>query len=344
MLRFNQKSKVSTICSYPWERFKINPEGDVAMCCFQDDKTLGNLLKQSFDEIWYGQVAKNIRHHLSEDRMPHECSRSNSCPYKNVGKIYPTELSYNDLPIDLEIDLPTQHCNIGGEKPDADNPACIMCERHKVGWENFWQEDHLEEICQKLKHLVKGLRSIHVQGIAEPFWKGYIFQILEWLDIKSRPSIVVSTTTNGTLMTKRVREQFLEYENTILVWSLDAATPATFKLIRRIDAYKKITENLKNYCQERDRNRQKVRIHNNINLLNIREVEAMVDFAAEAGVDEINFNPTYGCEGIIVSNHNVHLFQEAEQKINRRAAEKGVCATYMRPMTLNLVQLGGLNL
>lgn len=341
MFKFNQKSKIRTFCSYPWERFKINPEGDVAMCCFQGDKTLGNLMNNDFDELWNGKVANYIRNNLSDNKWPIPCSNSGSCPYRNVGKNYQFELNYGELPIDLEIDLPTQHCNIGGEKPDEENPACIMCERHKVGWKRFWQEDHLEEICEKLKFLVPTLRSIHVQGIAEPFWKGYIFQILEWLDIKSYPNIVISTTTNGTLMSKRVRSQFLEYENSILVWSLDAATPNTFKLIRRVDAYSKITENLKAYCEERNFEKQKVRIHNNINLLNIQEVEGMIDLAAEVGIDEINFNPTYGCQGISVSDQNVHLFKKAEQKINQRAEELGVLATYMRPLTLDLVQLKG---
>lgn len=314
----------------------------MAVCCFQGDRTLGNLLESTFDELWNGQVARDIRHHMSSGSAPPPCAISSSCPYNNVGKVATFDLEYGQMPIDLEIDLPTQHCNIGGLKPDEKNPACIMCERHKVGWENFWQEDHLEEICVKLKPIVSGLRSIHVQGISEPFWKEYIFQILEWLDIKDYPSITVSTTTNGTLMSKRYREKFLEYQKTVLVWSLDAATPETFKRIRRIDAYKKITENLIAYCRERNPEEQRVRIHNNINLLNINEVEAMVDFAAEAGVDEINFNPTYGSPQICVSPKTAHLFLDAQKRIALRASEKNVLASFMRPLALEYVQIGGL--
>jgi MoaA/NifB/PqqE/SkfB family radical SAM enzyme len=341
MLKFKPTPEnVTTYCSYPWTKIKINPLGDMAMCCFQYDNALGNLLKNSFEEIWNGQMAQQIRFEMSNKIIPNPCKCSVSCPFNAVVQKQYFELKYPSKPTELEIDLPSQHCNIGGEKPDEANPACIMCERHRVGWKDFWQQDHLEELCSKLLPIVDNLKYIHVQGIAEPFWKNYIFQVLDWLNVpKYKNQITVSSTTNGTLITERCRARFLEYPKSTMVWSIDAATPETFIAIRRIDAYKKIVENLTNYCKERNANHQHVKIHNNINTLNLHEVEQMVELAAATGIEEINFNPTYNTLNICVTNDNAHLFQEAEDKIRRRASQLGVNATFMRPLSLGLVQL-----
>ncbi len=65
----------------------------------------------------------------------------------------------------------------------------------------------------------------------------------------------------------------------------------------------------------------------------------MVELAAATGIEEINFNPTYNTLNICVTNDNAHLFQEAEDKIRRRASQLGVNATFMRPLSLGLVQI-----
>jgi hypothetical protein len=323
--------KNSGICDLPFQRIKISSEGSVSMCCFQERGCLGNILHTSLEDIWNSQLAKEIRQETLAGRL-HKVCQIVSCPLFHLHNPPSQTVELQELPIDWEIDLPNQHCNIGGEKPTTSNPACLMCERH-LFW--FPQLDCLHEICKRLKPYNTHLRSLHIQGVAESFWKDRIFEILEWLDIQpGQEQVVISTTTNGTIFTEPRRRRFLKHPRSVLTFSVDAATPETYKLIRRVDLFHRVKENFLAYSRERNPEKQDLRIHNNINLLNIHEVEQMVELAAQANCP-IDFNPTYAAPLICVDKDNAYLFHAAEQKIKQRAEELGVKVTFMRNLALD---------
>ena len=81
---------------------------------------------------------------------------------------------------------------------------------------------------------------------------------------------------------------------------------------------------------------QRVQIHNNINLLNIHEVVGMVETAADAGVNLLDFNPTYGIPGMCVKKSNLRLFRRAETQILDASERLGVNVTFTIKMTLDL--------
>lgn len=323
-------------CSYPFQRLKFTPEGDVTICCFHERKCLGNILKNSLENIWFSPLANNIRESTLQGVL-HKTCQIESCPFFLTNNLENQEFECYRYPIEFEIDFPNQHCNIGGNNPSAKNPACLMCERNLKTAEELYQEDKLEEVSQKLKPYIKYIRWLHIQGVAEAFWKDRIFELIDWLGVnKFKHRILISATTNGTLMNASCRGKFLKYPKSGLTWSLDAGSPETYKIIRRVNMYDKIVENLKAYSKERNLDGQYIHIHNNINTINIDEVEKMVELAAEVGVDRLDFNPTYSLRGICVNKENVHLFRNAQIRIMRRAHELGVNATFMRNLTLNL--------
>lgn len=326
---------VESFCSYPFIRLKFTPDGYVTMCCFQTRKCLGNILEKSLEEIWFSPLAESIRRETLEGKL-HKTCQIQSCPFfhKKVKENHRVETK--KYPSQFEIDLPIQHCNIGGEIPTDKNPACIMCERNMPFNP---QDDKLNEVCAVLKPYVKYINAVHIQGIAEAFWKDRIFEIIDMLDINSfKQKIRISTTTNGILMTEKRRKRFLDYPLTNLTWSLDAATPETFRKIRRVDMYDKIVENLKNYSRERNRKDQFIHIHNNINLINVHEVVGMVELAAKIGVNCLDFNPTYGLQEICVNSKNFKIFQEAQDKIKEASKRLGVYTTFMRDLSLDYVE------
>ena len=329
-MKFNTTSKA--FCSLPFEKLKVDPSGFVTMCCFQQRKCLGNILDSSLDDIWAGDLAQEIRRTTSEGQL-HTVCQIESCPFfhKSATKL-PKDVWNFRYPADWEIDMPTQHCNIGGETPNKDNPACLMCERH-LRFE--YQPNRLKEVCEKLKPYIRHVRSIHIQGVAEAFWKDLIFEVLDDLDVSNHKNhICVSTTTNGTILHEARRRRWLRYPTSILTWSIDAASAETYQLIRRVPMYHRIVDNLLAYARERRAPAQELRIHNNINLLNIHEVEGMVELAAKAGAS-IDFNPTYAVPLIAVDQNNVKLFQEAEGKIIEAGKRLGVPVTFLRKLTLD---------
>ena len=322
---------INAFCAYPFQRLKFSSDGYVTMCCFQTRKCLGNILKQKFEDIWFGSLAQEIRNETIQGRLHAKCQQP-TCPFFHSHHLETETFVQKQYPTQFEIDLPMQHCNVGGENPDEDNPACIMCERHRV-FEK--QEDKLDQICEKIKKYVRFLDAIHIQGVSEPFWKNRIFEIIEILDIKPyKNKLRISTTTNGTLLNSKCRARFLKLPLSSLTWSIDASTPETFKSLRRWNSYSSVVNNLKNYAKERTPE-QHLRIHNNINLININDVEGMVELAAETKVDCLEFNATYSVPQICVNKSNYKQFVDAQEKIIDLSNKLGVNTKFMRNLFLD---------
>lgn len=59
-------------CQRPWTGLYVENNGFVKVCCF-DVQPIGNLDMQSFDEIWNGPLARELRRSFLEDRPPEGC-------------------------------------------------------------------------------------------------------------------------------------------------------------------------------------------------------------------------------------------------------------------------------
>jgi MoaA/NifB/PqqE/SkfB family radical SAM enzyme len=327
---------MKAFCEYPFQRLKIDPEGDTTLCCFHDRKCLGNIIEKGFDGIWNSDLAKEIRQATLRDSLHRTCSAS-TCPFISKQKyLHKLHKEFKDFgyPIQLEIDLPTQHCNIGGEDPtNSKHLACLMCERF---WRFIPQQDRLDEVCAIIKPRIQQFKWLHVQGVAEPFWKDRVFELIEKMGAwDNRHDLQITTTTNGTILTEERIDRWYQLPHNVITFSIDAATPATYKALRRLDVYDKVIERLKK-CAARRSPGQSVHIHNNINTFNVKEVVGMVEVAAEAQVNLLDFNPTYGVPGICVDESNLHMFRRAETQIIEASKSLGVNTTFTRKMTLDL--------
>lgn len=320
-----------TFCALPFLKLKVDSEGYCNFCCGHTRKCLGNIIDLGLESIWNGELAKEIRRETARRKLHSTCNIQ-SCPhfYRDLERASTEKIIKQEYPVFLELDLPIQHCNIGGENPSDKNPACIMCER------SMWfsrQEDRLDDICEILKKISHNFKWVHIQGIAEPFWKNRIFELVEKLELKTEETNI-STTTNGTIFSKEKLEKWLQYPKTSLMFSLDAASPETYKKIRIWDAYDKITDNILKFSMIRTKE-QTLRIHNTINLFNINEVKQMVEFAYKANVDEINFNSTWNLGENSVNENNYKQFVEAQEIIKKTAKDLGVNATFVKPLYNN---------
>jgi len=71
-----QPSRVESVCPYPWTNAVIHQNGNV-FCCCDNSTVMGNIGKQTFEEIWNGPVARDIRASFISGEMK-GCIRS-SC-------------------------------------------------------------------------------------------------------------------------------------------------------------------------------------------------------------------------------------------------------------------------
>ena len=344
--------EINTFCPYPYSRCRITCEGWVSMCCFmrpdplkpEQDAYIGNVLRNSFDEIWFGEVAESIREETKRGNLHQKC-QCPGCPYLDAPKPYAkNKVIFNEHPNFLEIDLPNTHCNVGGLNPNPEtSPACVMCERASPLFKP--EVDHLFEVLASIKHIVPNLHQIHIQGIAEPFYESkqfdyLLFDLLDALDFdKYANQITVSVTTNGILMKESVRREYLSrVPHSITNFSIDAATADTYKHIRILDCFDHVLNNLYAFSSERVRVRQFLRIHNNINTMNVHEVLGMVHIAHKANVEYVEFNPTNGFNHLILVNEdNCGLFKNAQNTIVDECHRLGVPYNFIRPLDLGFV-------
>jgi len=128
--------------------------------------------------------------------------------------------------------------------------------------------------------------NINVSGIGEPFLHPDIFEIIQYA---RENGAAVNCATNFTRVKGRHRRIVESGINQLKV-SIDAACPETYRIIRGEDAFGDILENLRRI---RDLKRElgselpSVRFNFALQRFNYQELPALVELAAELGVDGI---------------------------------------------------------
>ena len=90
-------------CRYPFERVTVEVNGNVSFCCptYNNDYFIGNIFKDSFEDMWFGEKAQQFRESILDGSYKY-CNLDicgevdNLCDSKNLKVIYPkvVNLSY----------------------------------------------------------------------------------------------------------------------------------------------------------------------------------------------------------------------------------------------------------
>ena len=72
-----------SLCTAPWSRAVVGVDGNVRICYFHKewDESVGNLIFQSFDEIWNGDKAQAVRREFLEQGFSDHCVKENHCMF-----------------------------------------------------------------------------------------------------------------------------------------------------------------------------------------------------------------------------------------------------------------------
>jgi hypothetical protein len=155
------KEQANTFCTLPFTRIRITSEGDVGFCCIHKP-VVGNVLLQSFEDIWHGPLAEEVRKVTTQNKLRSSCAGRN-CPYEFAQRKYQMAVK-SPYPTRIDLDLPNTHCNIGGTNPSQDSPACIMCPRSSIYFRP--EEDRVMEICERIKPYIRHLSNLHIQAVS----------------------------------------------------------------------------------------------------------------------------------------------------------------------------------
>lgn len=162
---------------------------------------------------------------------------------------------------------------------------------------------------------IKGLRQVKLVGGGEPFMHPDILKIIEYIKNKDR-NIEIDINTNFSLVDEKVAERLLELEVDSLTVSIWAGTPKVYSSVhpnQTEQAFHRIKDMLKFIFEQKkamDRHRPKIILHNVIFKLNYKDVEEMLKFALEVGMDDIQFVPMDPIKG----KTEVLLLNDGERK------------------------------
>ncbi|KKQ56613.1 MAG: Molybdopterin cofactor synthesis protein A [Parcubacteria group bacterium GW2011_GWA2_38_13] len=155
------------------------------------------------------------------------------------GKI---ELEY---PLHLNIEL-MYGCNLRCEFCLLSLPANQQKYSAKPG-DKIPFEKYCEIVDEGLKH---GLCSIALNGYNEPLLQKDIARYVQYA--RTAGVIDVNLHTNGLLLTDQLAEELIASGLTIIMFSLDAFSPAIYKKIRKSDGYNLAVENVLKFINIRN--------------------------------------------------------------------------------------------
>lgn len=186
------KSNKKRYCSRPFRALHMDPGGNLRVCSWTD-ATIGNILEETFEDIWMGEKANMVRESVRNQSF--EFCRSVSCPC-----LENDELEW------LDEDEFNQKCTVP-EKPEHVNAAfdlicnhsCPSCRKNVFVPDDNYKKN-IEMISEYAVDLLNSAKSFSTCGNGDLFASPYIMEMLE--KVKNIDNEChVTLETNGVLFT-----------------------------------------------------------------------------------------------------------------------------------------------
>jgi radical SAM protein with 4Fe4S-binding SPASM domain len=213
-------------CRIPFDTIQIDNDGDVQLCDCQLHMpyTIGNIFKNSLQEIWNNHEADQVRQSVADGDFTY-CNWACSALY-NL-KHRPSTLPHvRSFPKTIKLDLDLS-CNL----------KCASCREHVIIEKNSGKIQKQIELFEEIKQwaLNNPTESVTIM----PMSSGEIFashsglKFLESLHDYPYQNLKLHITSNGTLIEKN-KHLLDKIHPTIKSWSIsiDAATPETYSQVR----------------------------------------------------------------------------------------------------------------
>lgn len=268
----------------------INAEGDVRLCSWSRNNTIGNLLDDDMRNIINGEKAAILRKMIAEGDFSN-CPEDN-CPYLANGKIEDILVEYDE---DAELQPETLHLAFEGNC----NYDCTCCTsyQHMIDTRQHDYRDYYDQLEEGIRSVLPYIKHIGANGRGELFASPRILRLLaEWNPIAPTDECSVMLETNGSLFNetnwKRI-ENLGKYDLSVAITVMSFDEPTYQFLSGTALPISKLEDNLRFVKTLRDKG-----IINYLELatvmqeLNFRE---MPDFTRrcieEFGADKVRIRP-----------------------------------------------------
>ena len=164
---------------------------------------------------------------------------------------------------------------------------------------NYWKSDHRDLATGEVKTVIGNLKRLGVMYLGlsggEPLLRKDIVEIVEFA--KSL-GMYVGVNTNGTINREEVYKGLMEAGIDTICFSIDGARAATHERFRKNCPFDRVVEGIKLAVRIRDAGGYATQISTNtvIHRGNVNELNDMIAFGKELGVDRRNFQPVVKTE------------------------------------------------
>ena len=281
-------------CDAPFRKFETLVDGSVAPCCsIWTQKRLGKLDNQSFEDIWNGADAQEMRASILDGSFRH-CHKQR-CTYITEDTL-PERDAVDDPALREIIDegrtaLATKPNWLFLAHDWTCNLACPSCRGELLG-ANEAQERRFEMIERQIFHPILNSREevlISASGQGDPWSSQHYRSLLRYMadhELNAR----LDLHTNALLMTEQKWQQFagLEKYSPLINVSIDSCTPWVYEIVRRPGKWEKLEPNLRFIARKRAEGIfREFRLNATVQLDNYHEMPEMMDFAHRIGADKM---------------------------------------------------------
>jgi MoaA/NifB/PqqE/SkfB family radical SAM enzyme len=240
-------------CRQPWSFVEVQGDGNIYNCCpGWVTKPLGNILEQSWEEVWNGKVAQEYRQSMLDSTFKNcikeNCAHLLSDTLREGSPVFEKKdlnilwrkLKTIDNTGPLVVNLCyDRSCNLSC-------PSCrdelVMNSPKSYEWNNI---EKIHKIV--MDEIIKDAYRLYITGTGDPFASPFFRSFLQEFDSKKYPKIgMIHLHTNGTLWTPSMWESMKNvhpYIKTAEI-SIDASTRETYEIVRRNGDWDMLMDNL----------------------------------------------------------------------------------------------------
>ncbi|MCR5261377.1 MAG: SPASM domain-containing protein [Candidatus Gastranaerophilales bacterium] len=320
--------KNSKICLRPFEYFTVEQNGDVFCCCpaYTNQYILGNVLEQSFDEIWNGKKWKKFRKNIYENKYSKcnldMCYGMEQWCFVDKNQIkqakYP---KYASLCIDNACNIICLFCrdkikyaypyftknNLRLNKYKYQffsllkklhlyNKNNYLINTERIGGtllkelidEAEFIEKHIKKIDNFYIPMLREAKILMLNGAGEVFVSEFCKKLLKKTTVKY-PNLKYQILTNGLLCDEEhLKKLNLADKLDIVIVSLHAATEQTYNKIIIGSDFNRVIENVKYLAKLKKENKiNDVLVSFVISSLNYKDLPEFVEMAYSIGVNPV---------------------------------------------------------
>jgi pyruvate-formate lyase-activating enzyme len=281
-------------CRAPFEGIETAPDGNVFFCCpAWLPVPIGRLAGGSAEAVWNSPAAREIRRSIHDGDFRY-CSRTH-CPHlSSKGLPLAAEVRNRDLrPL---IEARTTELEHGPRKlvlshDRSCNLSCPSCRTSTILARKPEQKRLNAVADEVILPMARDAERVHVTASGDPFGSAHFRYVLGRMTREAFPHLRLDIQTNGVLF-DRVAWEVLDLRGRIdkVSVSMDAATEATYAVVRRGGDFRRLLDNLEFLAKMRRAGEfRTLRLDFVVQALNFREMPAFVRLAESFGFDGVKF-------------------------------------------------------